>query len=205
MFNGCSNLTSLDLSNWDTSKVTTMHSMFLGCSALGYLNINDWDVSNLTSVDSMFHGAGNGNLELDLSEWNTEKLTSARGVLRESNIKKANLSGWNTGNITSLWYFCMYASKLEYLDLSGWNTQKVTETTNMFDGCTLMDDLRWTNWYPSVDLTKARNLPSDVLKNLLSNLATVTDGQTLTLGSTNLAKLTDNDKKIAIDKGWTLA
>ena len=34
MFNGCSQLTSLDLSGWDTSKVTTMTSMFSGCSQL---------------------------------------------------------------------------------------------------------------------------------------------------------------------------
>ena len=39
----------------------------------------------------------------------------------------------------------------------------------------------------------------------INNLPTITTTYTLTLGSTNLAKLTDEDKKIATDKGWTLA
>ena len=34
MFENCSGLTSLDLSGWDTSKVTTMTNMFNGCSNL---------------------------------------------------------------------------------------------------------------------------------------------------------------------------
>ena len=38
-----------------------------------------------------------------------------------------------------------------------------------------------------------------------NGLKPVTTTQTVTLGSTLLAKLTDEDKKIATDKGWTLA
>ena len=34
MFYGCSALTSLDLSGWDTSKVTDMNGMFISCDAL---------------------------------------------------------------------------------------------------------------------------------------------------------------------------
>ena len=38
-----------------------------------------------------------------------------------------------------------------------------------------------------------------------AELPTITTTKTLTLGSKVLAKLTDEDKKIATDKGWTLA
>ena len=38
MFYGCRNLTELDLSDFDTSKVTTMTNMFGGCEALQTLN-----------------------------------------------------------------------------------------------------------------------------------------------------------------------
>ena len=34
MFGECNVLTSLDLSAWDTSKVTNIYKMFTGCSAL---------------------------------------------------------------------------------------------------------------------------------------------------------------------------
>ena len=34
LFNGCSSLTTLDLSKWNISNVTNMQNMFLGCSTL---------------------------------------------------------------------------------------------------------------------------------------------------------------------------
>ena len=41
MFSSCSKLTSLDLSNFDTSKVTDMYAMFSGCASLRTITIND--------------------------------------------------------------------------------------------------------------------------------------------------------------------
>ena len=40
---------------------------------------------------------------------------------------------------------------------------------------------------------------------VINGLQTVTTTKKLTLGTTNLAKLTDEEKKVATDKGWTLA
>ena len=40
---------------------------------------------------------------------------------------------------------------------------------------------------------------------VINGLQTVTETQTLTLGSTNLDKLTEEEKQIATGKGWTLA
>ena len=40
---------------------------------------------------------------------------------------------------------------------------------------------------------------------VINGLQTVTSTQTLTLGTDNLAKLSDAEKQIATDKGWTLA
>ena len=39
---------------------------------------------------------------------------------------------------------------------------------------------------------------------IIDNLATVSSTQTLTLGATNLAKLTTEQIQIATDKGWTV-
>ena len=43
------------------------------------------------------------------------------------------------------------------------------------------------------------------LADIISQLETVTTAQTLTMGATNLAKLTDAEKQVATDKGWVLA
>ena len=46
MFNGCSSLTSLDLSGFDTSAVYDMNNMFLGCSSLTSLNLSGFNIMN---------------------------------------------------------------------------------------------------------------------------------------------------------------
>ena len=61
------------------------------------------------------------------------------------------------------------------------------------------------NFKTSFNLSECKNLTHDSLMVFINGLQTVTSKQKLTLGSTNLAKLTEADKKIATDKGWTLA
>ena len=50
----CLKLTSLDLSWWNTSKVTIMDYMFYYCRALTSLDISGWDISNVTEMGNMF-------------------------------------------------------------------------------------------------------------------------------------------------------
>ena len=54
MFNGCSSVTSLDLSMFDTSEVRDMNNMFYGCTALETLDISSFDMSKVTSYTGMF-------------------------------------------------------------------------------------------------------------------------------------------------------
>ena len=56
MFSICSSLDTLDLSGWDTSKVTDTSSMFFGCNNLNLLDLSGWDMSNLINTLVMFDG-----------------------------------------------------------------------------------------------------------------------------------------------------
>jgi surface protein len=50
MFEGCSNLTSLNLSNFNTSSVSDLNNMFSGCSNLKTIWVGDgWNTSSLSS------------------------------------------------------------------------------------------------------------------------------------------------------------
>lgn len=46
MFERCSSLTSLDVSNFNTSNVTAMSSMFYDCSSLTGLDVSNFSVVN---------------------------------------------------------------------------------------------------------------------------------------------------------------
>ena len=59
MFNNCSNLTSLDVSKFDTQNVTSMWTMFKGCSSLTSLDLSNFDTQNVTNMYGMFYGCVN--------------------------------------------------------------------------------------------------------------------------------------------------
>ncbi len=54
-YSGSSPLKSLNLNNFDTSKVTNMKGMFCGCYSLISLNLNYFNTSLVTDMQGMFY------------------------------------------------------------------------------------------------------------------------------------------------------
>ena len=72
MFNSCSGLTSLDVSKFNTAKVTNMNGMF-GGSGLISLDLSSFNTAKVTDMSNMFAGC-QGLTSLDLSSFNTAKV-----------------------------------------------------------------------------------------------------------------------------------
>jgi surface protein len=53
MFGNCTALTSLDLSSFNTAKVTDMYGMFSYCSSLTTIYGNNWDTEKVTDGGSV--------------------------------------------------------------------------------------------------------------------------------------------------------
>ncbi len=53
-FHGCTNLTSIDFTNFDVSEVTNMRSLFYGCKALRELNLRTFRTTKCHTFDDMF-------------------------------------------------------------------------------------------------------------------------------------------------------
>lgn len=74
-FKGCSKLTTLDLTNLKTSKVTNMESMFEGCSSLTALNIAHFKRDKLTNIKSMFKNCSSlTGILVDPAQWSREDM-----------------------------------------------------------------------------------------------------------------------------------
>ena len=65
------NILDLDLSSFDTSKVTNMHSMFEGMSNLTALDLSSFDTSQVTNMSRMFDSISNLTT-FGLSNFNTQ-------------------------------------------------------------------------------------------------------------------------------------
>jgi surface protein len=77
MFYNCENLTAVDLSNFQTPKVTDMAFMFRGCSKLKYLDLRGFDTSNVTAMNVMFWSCSSLRAIYCTNSWNTSKVTNS--------------------------------------------------------------------------------------------------------------------------------
>ena len=103
-------------------------------------------------------------------------------------------------NTSYMFYNCSKLTSVPSLD-----TSKVGNMYGMFYNCSSLETIHMINIGTDLDIHYSTKFTREALLEIIGNLKTVTTTMTLTMGSTNLAKLTDEDKAIATNKGWTLA
>ena len=141
MFQGCSGLTSLNLSGWNTSNVLSMYGTFYGCSGLTSLNLSGWNTSKLTYMVNMFVFCGSLT-SLDVSNFNTSNVTEMSGMFGGcSGLTSLDLSKWDTSKVTGMVSMFTLCTNLETLDLSGWDI-RITDMSSMFEGCANLRTIR---------------------------------------------------------------
>ena len=137
MFAGMPSLTSLNLSNFDTSKVTRMNSMFEGASRLTTLNLSNFDTSKVTDMEAMF-GYMYGLTSLNISSFDTSQVTNMRDMFSNiRNLTSLNLTNFNTSKVTDMRAMFGYMYGLTSLNLTNFDTSKVTDMNSMFAGMSL--------------------------------------------------------------------
>lgn len=141
MFASSSNLTSLDLSNFDTSKVTNMSNMFSTMFSLSSLNVSNFDTSKVTNMDYMFAYLYSLT-SLNLSNFDTSKVANMSGMFYNSfGFTSLNLSNFDTSNVTNMNNMFSNMRSLTSLDLSSFNTTNVTDMSSMFSGMAALTSL----------------------------------------------------------------
>ena len=195
MFNECINLKNIPL--LDTHNVTEMSSMFNSCIALE--TIPKLDTSNVTNMIYMFGYCRN---LISIPLFDTSSVTDMSNMFYSCN-KLTTIPELNTSKVTNMkgmFSMCTNLITIPQLDASS-----ATNMNNIFNNCRNLSEIHMTGMKVSFDISASTKFTREALIEILNNLATVTNTKTLTMGSTNLAKLTDEDKTIATNKGWTLA
>ena len=183
-----------ELPQLNTSNVTNMSNMFNGC--YGLTTIPQLDTSNVTNMSDMFNSCN--------------KLTT---------IPQLNTS--NVDNMSDMFSGCNKLTTI--LQLNG---EKLANINYVFRNCTSLENFNglinlgqaystttsanYGNY--RLDLSSSTSLTEQSLINILNNLYDIaTKGcktQTVTLGATNLAKLTSTEGQQALanaqSKGWNI-
>ena len=139
MFSGMSSLTTINLSNFDTSKVTDMSAMFYNMSNLTTLNLSNFDTSQVIYMESMFYGVRNLTT-LNLSNFDTSKVTNMRTMFHGmTNLTTLDISNFDTSQVTDMYgvFYLQGIYKLEdklekiYVN-NDFNTTNLTDFSEMF-------------------------------------------------------------------------
>ena len=152
MFEGAISIEKLDLSSWNTSKVTDMSGMFLqglGSGDTGILkdlDISSFDTSKVTDMNGMFCYCRN--LEnLDVSHFNTSKVTNMYSMFNGcEKLTSLDVSNFDTSQVTNMWCTFQNLKNLLNLDVSRFDTSKVTNMRGMFNGCEKLTSLDLTHF-----------------------------------------------------------
>ena len=102
MFSECTALASLDLSSFNTEKVTSMAMMFNCCSALTSLNLSSFKTEEVLTMGYMFYGCS-ALTSLDLSSFNTAKVTFMRNMFCDCKaLTSLDIRNFNIDNVTNI-------------------------------------------------------------------------------------------------------
>lgn len=194
MFNGCSNLLTLDLSSFNTSNVVNMDSMFSGCAKLTTLDLSSFNTSKVLDMNCMFCNCSNLT-SLDVSNFNTSKVLDMDSMFSGcTKLTTLDLSSFNTSLLTSMDGMFSNCKSLTSLDLSNFKTSKVLRMDNMFSSCTALTLLNVSSFDTS-NVTSmygmfkgCTNLTILDLSNF--NTSNVTEMSYMFSGNTNLMSLT---------------
>ena len=177
MFYYCENLTSVDFSVFDTSKITDMGGMFFGCSSLSTLDLSNFKTHNVVKMYSMF-GECSNLYKLDLSSFDTSNVEDMDGMfLYCEKLKRLDMSGFNTSKVRNMSGMFGNCGNLTSLDLDHFDTKYVKYISSMFFGCSRLKELDLGNW----------------------DLSSVTSGATMFNGASSLARITLPNLPLDID------
>ncbi len=125
-----------------TDKVISMYAMFYQCSNLTYVNMKDWNTDNLTSLEGIFNSCSKLAIIDGINDINTSQVNNMGGLFSGcASLLEININNWDVGNVTNYGAMFRGCKKITSLDISNWDTSKMELASGMFQGCTSLTSL----------------------------------------------------------------
>ena len=135
LFLGCSEITEIDLSNFDSSEVIRMSRMFYQCSSLTSLDLSNLNTSKVTHINALFYSCTSLKY-INLSNFDTSKIKSMSSLFSYClSLVSLDISNFNTSEVQSMNFMFHHCQSLKTLDLSNFVTSNVESMEHMFDFC----------------------------------------------------------------------
>ena len=135
-------LTTVDLSNFDTSNYTNMNALFKGLTSIKSLDVSNLDTSNVTDMGGMFIDCSSL-LNIDLSNNNLNKVKTFNDMFSGCKSLESLKLGAIENDVTSVSYMFQNCWKIKSIDLSNFRNKTTSQISvyNMFDGCNSVESI----------------------------------------------------------------
>ena len=161
--------------------------------------INRTDTSNVTNMIGMFYGAINLKT---IPELDTSNVTDMGYMFRDCH-ELTSIPEFDTSNVARMSYMFGYCFALT--TIPALNASNVTDFDSIFSSCSKLTSIGLYGFTRSIRIDYTA-LGHDALVAFLNQAGTAyNSSQKITMGSDKLALLSDEEKAIATNKGWTLA
>ena len=176
MFNNLSNITFIDLSKFDSQRITNMENMFLNCSSLTSINFGNIRTSLKIPEDSMARSSSTTALPSEKNGFNTSKVENMMAMFKDCiSLDYLNLKSFDISSVTNMKEMFSGCTKLKSVDISKFNALSVIEMSRMFYNCIELLSLNFRSFFISSSLNDTNSMFLDC-KNLcylnLSNFNT---------------------------------
>lgn len=136
MFENCSSLKEIDLSNFETKNVYYMNDMFMNCSSLKTIDTSKFNTAKVKDMQFMFYNCSSLQT-LDVSNFNTSNVTDMTNMFYNCKLlKNINLTNFDTSKVTDFSMMFLGCSNFTTLNLSSFDTSKAWDMAWMFRDCT---------------------------------------------------------------------
>jgi len=179
-------------------------SCFVSDRAQGYIDIDSIDFNgseNVTNMSGMFWSCGS---LVSVPLFNTSKVRDM-SYMFNSCRSLTSVPLFDTSSVTNMSQ--MFIGCVSLTAVPAFDVSKVTNLSSIFSACSDLEAIHMFGMKVKFDISASTKFTREALLEIINNCADLT-GQTaqkITMGSTNLAKLTEEDKLIATNKNWTLA
>lgn len=160
MFLGCTSLVDINLSEWDTSKTTSMKAMFKDCTNLTNINTFNWDTSNVTDFSEMFENTGiisvndvKGLFPNSPTGWNMDKAVTLARMFAGTAVLDVQWIQTNVGAAADFSGMFAGCTELTVFDGTWIDTSNATTFEGMFENCVNLTTVQNTNAWDTTGVT----------------------------------------------------
>ena len=149
MFGDCHSLTSIDLTHFNTLKVTNIGTMFKNCYSLKEINLSSFDTKLIVYLDNLFNGC-RSLTSINLSSFDTSAVIKTENMFRDCILLTSiDISNFNTRNLQNLNNMFSGCTSLISLDFPNIDLSKATSISNVFYNCNNLLYINFKNYIPS--------------------------------------------------------